>query len=313
MPTSCPCVHHAPNSYGSSRVEDSFQKVNDDSTKLFNTGAVVQRCTIWQMENGCPFMLSWNENDNVGFVTARDNDIIAHEKKQPSAVDGIICAFHGGGGNLNNWLFDNLRVENYEWALLAVAIANNPWGTAAQLGSISTILIRNLSSAQAFASPTPLRVAGNRSAGARIDRVVYEGVTIAGAPLTLSQVQRGGLGEFVTNVSVCAAAEGCGSHILADNATGWSQDQICGTYSGRLPWRHFYLGLLYPARRCLKRRIYSVRVPCSGGCSIVLGSSTGGCSWAPHFADPMFMAGEFPVSIQAGRRSPLSRASGCRR
>ena len=57
------------------------------------------------MENGCPFMMSWNEGVNTGFMTAKDNDVIAHEKRFPSAVDGVICAFHGGAGYLNNWLF----------------------------------------------------------------------------------------------------------------------------------------------------------------------------------------------------------------
>ena len=57
------------------------------------------------MENGCPFMMSWNEGVNTGFMTAKDNDVIAHEKRFPSAVDGVICAFHGGAGHLNNWLF----------------------------------------------------------------------------------------------------------------------------------------------------------------------------------------------------------------
>jgi hypothetical protein len=78
----------------------AVNKVNDDSTKLYATGSIVQRGVFWQLENGCPFMMSWNLNDNVGFVTARDNDIIAHEKTYPSAVDGIICALQGGSGNL---------------------------------------------------------------------------------------------------------------------------------------------------------------------------------------------------------------------
>ena len=61
-------------------VEDSFFKVNDDSSKLFFTGSLVQRNVYWQMENGCPFMMSWNTGINVGFITARDNDVIAHER-----------------------------------------------------------------------------------------------------------------------------------------------------------------------------------------------------------------------------------------
>ena len=68
-------------------------------------------------------MMSWNEMNNVGYVAAVDNDVIAHEKRWPSAVDGIFCAFHGGAGSLNNWLFDNTRVETFELSLFSVIIA----------------------------------------------------------------------------------------------------------------------------------------------------------------------------------------------
>ena len=68
-------------------------------------------------------MMSWNEMANVGFVAAYDNDIIAHEKKIPSAVDGIFCAFHGGAGYLNNWLFENTRLENFQYSLFSITIA----------------------------------------------------------------------------------------------------------------------------------------------------------------------------------------------
>jgi hypothetical protein len=52
-------------------TEDSFFKVNDDSVKMFFTGSLIQRVVIWQMENGCPFMMSWNTHDDTGFLTAR--------------------------------------------------------------------------------------------------------------------------------------------------------------------------------------------------------------------------------------------------
>ena len=106
-----------------SLISDCFSKVNDDTTKLYNTGAVVQRSVIWQMENGCPFMLSWNLALNVGFVSALDNDVIAHEKTVASAVDGIFCAFQGGAGSLNNWLFENTRLESFQYSLFSVMIA----------------------------------------------------------------------------------------------------------------------------------------------------------------------------------------------
>lgn len=207
-----------------SLISDTFTKVNDDSTKLFYTGAVVQRGVYWQMENGCPFMLSWNQMDNVGFVTVRDSDVIAHEKTYPSPVDGVICAFHGGKGFLNNWLFYDNRIEK-AWSLFSVIIKNNPWGTSQQLGSISTILVRNLTAALPFSSPDPYHVSGNISANARVDMLVYEGVRVAGKPLALTDVQKG-IGPLVSNVTVCD--QGCGDRILPPGAEGWTHDQICG-------------------------------------------------------------------------------------
>jgi hypothetical protein len=40
-------------------ITDSFFKVNDDTLKLFQSDTVVQRCVIWQLDNGMPFMISW--------------------------------------------------------------------------------------------------------------------------------------------------------------------------------------------------------------------------------------------------------------
>jgi hypothetical protein len=207
-----------------SLVSDSFNKVNDDSSKLYNTGSVVQRGVFWQMENGCPFMMSWNLNVNSGFMTARDNDVIAHEKKSGTNVDGVICALHGGSGFLDNWLFLDNRIES-AYALISLNIAKNPWGSAKQPGSISSILIRNLTAVQSFASPDPFHVAGNKASDSRVDSLVYEGVRIAGQPLTSAQVQPG-IGPLVTNVSVCERS--CGDRILPAGAQDWTRDQICG-------------------------------------------------------------------------------------
>ena len=106
------------------------------------------------MENGCPFMMSWNTGSNEGFITARDSDVIAHERTGHwYNPDGIFCAVHGGKGNLNSFFFDDIRIENYQWGLVSIHIANNPWGTASQLGSVSTVLLRNVTSALPFSSP----------------------------------------------------------------------------------------------------------------------------------------------------------------
>jgi hypothetical protein len=93
------------------------------------------------------------------------------------------------------------------------------------LGSISTILLRNVKSTMAFVAPDPFHVSGNVTEDARVDLIVYEGVEIAGKMLTAAEVQAG-VGPYVSNVSVCD--QGCGNKIVPVGAIGWTKDQVCG-------------------------------------------------------------------------------------
>eukprot|EP00930_Biecheleria_cincta_P056901 TRINITY_DN42917_c0_g1_i1.p1 TRINITY_DN42917_c0_g1~~TRINITY_DN42917_c0_g1_i1.p1 ORF type:complete len:650 (-),score=88.11 TRINITY_DN42917_c0_g1_i1:20-1744(-) len=212
-----------------STVEHCFFKVNDDSSKLFDTGVLVQHNVYWQMENGCPLMMSWNTATNVGFITARDNDVIAHEKASDSAVDGVICAAHGGHGNLNNYLFDGLRIENAQWALVSVELLPNEWAQSGpSLGNISTVFLRNVSAAMPFgaSAKSTYELLGN-STKSWIDSFVYDNVVIAGKPISYEDVMPG-IGPFVANVTVCT---GCVAEMfpsLQGGATEWSRAERCG-------------------------------------------------------------------------------------
>jgi hypothetical protein len=87
--------------------------------------------------------------------------------------------------------------------------------------------MRNLSTTQKFSATNPFRMSGNQSANARIDNVIYEGVHIDGVPLTMAEVQSGGgVGEYVTNVTVCES--GCGEGILPAGSRGWTREEVCG-------------------------------------------------------------------------------------
>ena len=87
--------------------------------------------------------------------------------------------------------------------------------------------MRNLSTTQKFSATNPFRMSGNQSANARIDNVIYEGVHIDGVPLTMAEVQSGGgVGEYVTNVTVCES--GCGEGILPAGSHGWTREEVCG-------------------------------------------------------------------------------------
>ena len=78
-------------------VEDSFQKVNDDSTKLYNTGAVVQRCVLWQVREGLSYYQKKktpkykNKVDAhplVSQVSFDSSDFLVTEHCQRRVVDG---------------------------------------------------------------------------------------------------------------------------------------------------------------------------------------------------------------------------------
>ena len=161
-----------------------------------------------------------------------------------------ICAVHGGHGNLNNYLFDDIRVEGAQWGFVSVHIKRNPWSPpAVSVGSISTVLLRNITAEGPFPAPPPdaFAVAGNASVrnhrrsghglglglglglGARVDTLVYDSVRIAGRLLEPADVQAG-IGEYATNVTVC---EGCTACLVPQcrgdgAACGWTRAQVCG-------------------------------------------------------------------------------------
>lgn len=211
-------------------VEHCFFKVNDDSSKLYFTGMLVQHNVYWQMENGCPLMLSWNTADNVGFVTARDNDIIAHEKvSHDSPVDGLICALHGGHGNLNNYLIDGLRILGSQWAFVSVNLLPSPFAPPGKsIGNISTVILRNISASLIFNAPaTDAYHLFGHSPASLVDTFVFDNVAIAGQHLTQEDVAPG-IGPFATNIIVCNGCVETMFPSLADGRSVWSDDQRCG-------------------------------------------------------------------------------------
>tara|TARA_B110000208_G_scaffold189036_1_gene249816 strand:- start:84 stop:686 length:603 start_codon:yes stop_codon:yes gene_type:complete len=176
-------------------------------------------------------MMSWNTRDDVGYLTARDSDVIGHERTGNwNGPDGIFCSVHGGVGNLNNYLFDDIRIEHAQWAVVSVQIKSNNWSPPSPLlGNISTVILRNVSITSAMKSPTPFRIIGNSTKNARVDTFVFDGVTmVGGKPLTKSAVDAGGVGVYATNITVCEEGVGCADRFLPRAADEWTKDEICG-------------------------------------------------------------------------------------
>jgi len=125
-------------------IEDCFLKCNDDAIKLYHSGTRVYRTTIWQMENGAPFQISWNmPTDNTGFEV-KDCDVIHCDHMWDNTNTAVFDAIHGGSGHMSNYLFEDIRIENCDWRLVSIQIMPNKFSKSKTLGKISNVTFRNI-------------------------------------------------------------------------------------------------------------------------------------------------------------------------
>jgi hypothetical protein len=165
-------------------TEDCFLKCNDDAIKLYRSGNKVFRTTIWQMENGAPFQISWNMNsDNSGFVV-KDCDVIRADHQWENPNEAIFDAIHGGSGHMSNYLFEDIRVENSDWKLVSLQIMKNRWAKAEKLGKISNVRFRNISVTTSNGQPMKrLSVLNGFDSVSNINNIIFENVSINGVYL----------------------------------------------------------------------------------------------------------------------------------
>jgi hypothetical protein len=134
-------------------LEDNFIKSNDDSIKLFWGDTIARRNTIWQLENGAPFMISWNIEQNSQTFHVYDNDVI-HAEHYQIEKEAIFRALHAGAGTMSRYLFDNIRVENASWRLFYLAVENNKWyDPALGYGELDQIIFRNIHAYTNYQNP----------------------------------------------------------------------------------------------------------------------------------------------------------------
>ncbi|MER7276930.1 hypothetical protein ABT369_21055 [Dactylosporangium sp. NPDC000244] len=127
-----------------SLVENNFVKSNDDSIKLFWGDQVTRNNTVWQLENGAPFMISWNLANSPTNFHVYDNDVI-HAEHYQIQKSGIFRALHAGPGTPSRYLFENIRVENANWRLFYLAVDNNKWyDPALGYGELDQLIFRNI-------------------------------------------------------------------------------------------------------------------------------------------------------------------------
>lgn len=162
-------------------TEDCFLKCNDDAIKLYKSGNKVYRTTIWQMENGAPFQISWNMNsDNSGFIV-KDCDIIRCDHEWDNPNEAVFDAIHGGSGHMSNYLFEDIRVENADWKLVSLQIMKNRWAKADKLGKISNVTFRNIKVTTSNGKPMKrMSVLNGFDSVSNISNIVFENVSING-------------------------------------------------------------------------------------------------------------------------------------
>ena len=164
-------------------IEDCFIKCNDDAVKLYRSGTEVYRTTIWQMENGAPFQISWNMNsDNSGFI-AKDCDIIHCDHFWDNTNTAVFNAIHGGSGHMSNYLFEDIRVENCDFRFLSLQIRPNKHANAKTLGKISNITFKNITVTTPNNKPLKrLNLIQGMGSEHTISDITFENVTINGVP-----------------------------------------------------------------------------------------------------------------------------------
>jgi hypothetical protein len=148
-------------------VEDNFCKVNDDSLKPMTGPSVIRGNVVWQLENGAPFMISWNILTDQSNFHVYDNDVI-HAEHYWLSPQAIFRSRHATPGHMQKYLFENIRVEDASWRLFYLILENNKfYDPALGYGQISQLIFRNITATTAFQQP-------NVIAGIEPDHRVYD-------------------------------------------------------------------------------------------------------------------------------------------
>lgn len=137
-----------------SLVEDNFCKVNDDSLKPMTGPSVIRDNIVWQLENGAPFMISWNIEDDESDFHVYDNTVI-HAEQYFLSPQAIFRARHAGAGTMSDYLFENIRVEDANWRLFYIILEDNKWyDPTLGYGQISHLIFRNITATTPFTEPS---------------------------------------------------------------------------------------------------------------------------------------------------------------
>jgi hypothetical protein len=126
-------------------IENSFVKNGDDSIKLTSSNLVVRKCVVWKLNNAAAFEMGAGIKGDVTNIKVEDSDVIRGEYNWPNTSDAVFAANQGGSGNLSNYIFEDIRVENESWQVFKIEILpSNFQPDNYQLGSISALTFNNI-------------------------------------------------------------------------------------------------------------------------------------------------------------------------
>lgn len=139
-------------------IENSFVKNGDDSIKLTASNLLVRQCVVWKLNNAAAFEMGAGIKGDVTNITVRDSDVIRAEYNWPNTSDAVFAANEGGSGNLSNYTFEDIRVENESWQVFKIEIlpSNFQRGNY-QLGSLSSLNFNNIQVTDAQEFPPVFR------------------------------------------------------------------------------------------------------------------------------------------------------------
>jgi Glycosyl hydrolases family 28 len=126
-------------------IENCFFKVNDDAVKLYNSNTTVKNCVIWQLENGAPFMISWNGGKDFGNIKVQGIDVIRVEHHWDNENLAVFCAVHGSKATISNFHIQDIRIDNSMWRIFHIVTRPNRWGNwNPTQGSLSNFIFKDI-------------------------------------------------------------------------------------------------------------------------------------------------------------------------
>lgn len=166
-------------------VEDSFLKVGDSGIHLNSSHLRVSHCTLWQMNTSAPFEISdtmgTNLNIDVSDVVVSDSNVIRVESEFDSMERAVFSAHQGGKGNLSNYTFRNIEIENADFRLFSLAVRPSPWSLKnVALGSLRNVVFEGVRATDAQSHPDLLQSYDRQH---ELSQLTYVEVTVAGVPL----------------------------------------------------------------------------------------------------------------------------------